>query len=29
LVKYLGSTRGVELATYVVGKGKPLITLVK
>jgi quercetin dioxygenase-like cupin family protein len=28
-VKNLGSTRGAELATYVVEKGKPLITLVK
>jgi quercetin dioxygenase-like cupin family protein len=27
--KNLGSTRGAELATYVVEKDKPLITLVK
>ena len=28
-VKNLGSTRGAELATYVVEKGRPVITLVK
>lgn len=28
-VKNVGSTNGAELATYVVEKGKPLITLVK
>jgi quercetin dioxygenase-like cupin family protein len=29
LARNLGSTNGAELATYVVEKGKPLITLVK
>ena len=29
LVRNIGSTNGAELATYVVEKGKPLITLVK
>jgi quercetin dioxygenase-like cupin family protein len=29
LVRNVGSTNGAELATYVVEKGKPLITLVK
>ena len=28
-VKNVGSGKGAELATYVVEKGKPLITLVK
>ncbi len=28
-ISYVGSGNGAELATYVVEKGKPLITLVK